>query len=192
MTNEDHIILIAVRNAYLAKTKRLEEAPLDYQLRKIFREYSQRFHTPLYKVYELPLEEVLLDYWESLYEELEPKEIMQDMIRMSRTEDETRLLQESEDEMDADAHRWAQDEKKRESAVKKIDEVVKRFQSAIKPGLKPVSMSPANPGREVEMVQPTIGKPPKVEERISMRFAGPEEVDDDMDALGLFDDPSKK
>jgi hypothetical protein len=187
VTNEDNIILIAVRNAYLANTKRLDETPLDYQLRRIFREYSKRFHTPLHLVYEMPLEEVLIDYWEALYEELEPKEIMQDMVRMVRDPEETKRLQENEDMMDADSHRFMMDEAQREAAVKKIDEVVKRFQSQIKPGLRPVPKD-----KDVELVQPALGKPPKVEERISMRFAAPGDVDEDMDALGLFDDPAPK
>jgi hypothetical protein len=48
----------------------------DYEatIRRIFRWYSERFHTPLHMVQELCFEEVILHYFEGHYESLSPQE----------------------------------------------------------------------------------------------------------------------
>lgn len=192
MNSEDQIILVALRNAYLAATKRIEETPVDYQLRRIFRDYSERFHTPLYIVRTLPLDEVLQDYWEACYEDMKAEDMLADIRRLSQDPERARAAREQEDADEVDLYRMAQDEKKASSqaALKKLDEVVNRFRNAVvkKEGGIKAGMG----GREADLVQPVKAPPKKLEEGISMRFVSEDEVDDDMDALGIMDDPKGK
>lgn len=188
MTSEDQIILVAIRNAYYAQTRRLSQTPSDYQLRRVFRDYSARFHTPLHVVETLPLEDVLTHYWEAYYEEAtKPEDIMTDIIRMVKEPDALRREQEMEDAADAASWRDMMDENNKESAIKRLDEVVKRFAAK----LPPSGMKVPPKDRDVNMVQ-TTGPAPKVVEKISMRFAAPEDIDEDADSFGLMVNPKKK
>ena len=63
----------AVRRAPAGKEPKLRdgkpaEPDLEYELRRVMREYSDRFHTPLHQVYELDLDFVLTHYYESVFE----------------------------------------------------------------------------------------------------------------------------
>jgi hypothetical protein len=189
VTSEDQIILVAIRNAYYAQTRRLAKTPPDYQLRRVFRDYSQRFHTPLHVVETLPLEDVLTHYWEAYYEEAtKPEDIMVDILRMVKDPEDLRREQETEDAADADTWRDLMDEKRAAQAIAKLDEVVKRFSAK----LPPSGMKVPPKDKDVDLVQKTAAPPPKVVEKISMRFAAPGDIDEDADSFGLMSDPKKK
>lgn len=71
MENYNSIRLIAL-DAVLTRRRRKAGDPIDpdYEMRRVCREYSERFHTPLADVYDLPIDDVLRDYWEAAYEDL--------------------------------------------------------------------------------------------------------------------------
>jgi hypothetical protein len=92
--------LIALRAAASARPEFADklEPDGDYFLRKVFRWYSKEFSTPLHQVLELPLDDVLVNYWESQYEEMEENEITAAIRRLRETEEEraARELKEQE------------------------------------------------------------------------------------------------
>lgn len=70
----DAIRVLALREAWAAShdpvdPKSPRHSP-EYEIRRIFRAYSKRFHTPLHAVYELPLSFVLEHYFEDVYEDM--------------------------------------------------------------------------------------------------------------------------
>lgn len=96
----DHLTairLIALRTV-------VEETDYDYQLRKVFRWYSQNFHTPLDAVYSIPIDDVLQHYYEWNYEQI--------------AEDRTKLEQEIQAILD-DGH---EDKVKVKTAKKEQDD----------------------------------------------------------------------
>lgn len=113
----------------------------EYELRAIYRWYSRTFHTPLHQVAELPLDEVLQNYYEARFEELEAIEpdekdpdqrsfLVRERDKLAENDEERaeRLRAEAEDEElgdkflrqvereeDAKAKKWAADAKKGKS-----------------------------------------------------------------------------
>lgn len=87
----------------------------DAILRDIFRWYSQKFHTPLYKVEELPLDHVLLHWFECEYQEMEPQDRHNLAIELLETPEEKELRMKSEQEDEEDFIRLAQEENLRRS-----------------------------------------------------------------------------
>lgn len=83
----------------------------DYQYRKVCRWYSKEFHTPLKDVYEMPIEDVLLNYWEQLYEDWEDDDKMGERalkiearyLTETDEEKESRKLAEYEQDLEDDA-----------------------------------------------------------------------------------------
>jgi hypothetical protein len=72
-----------------------EDKDLDYSIRQIFRKYSEVFLTPLHEVQELPLEFVLTNYYEYLYEDWVKDDkpdilamLEQERVRLSETFEE--------------------------------------------------------------------------------------------------------
>lgn len=65
---------------------------LEYQLRSICRWYSKSFSVPLPQVSEIPIDEVLLAYYESKYEEMEPEDLEKERQRLKLSESEQRKL----------------------------------------------------------------------------------------------------
>lgn len=72
-------------------------------LRQIFRTYSEKFHTPLYQVEELPLEHVLQAYFESTFESIKHEKegdiiLRREARNLTETDEErnTRILEEEE------------------------------------------------------------------------------------------------
>lgn len=78
------------------------DADGDYFLRTVFRWYSKTFSTPLHEVADLPLDDVLLHYWESQYEEMEADE-REAVIKRLRETDEERRQREAKDSEAVDA-----------------------------------------------------------------------------------------
>lgn len=65
----------------------------EYEIRKLFRWYSKTFHTPLKEVEDLPLEQIVRDYWESQYENMDEGEL-EYAITALVTDEHERLCQE--------------------------------------------------------------------------------------------------
>lgn len=89
-----------------------EESDPEYKLRKIFRFYSSKFHTPLHKVQDLPLEEVLQAYFETIYETMESADI----------DEEIKLLLETPEQKQARINKEAADQLADEEFLKQIKE----------------------------------------------------------------------
>lgn len=66
------IYLDAIRKVAMLSVKKPDDQSA---LREIFREYAKTFYTPLHVVEELPLEFVLLHYYENKYNALEEEEL---------------------------------------------------------------------------------------------------------------------
>lgn len=60
----------------------------DARLRHIFRWYSREFSTPLERVEDLPLVDVLTHYFESMYEDMEEADLEKERKTIVETEDE--------------------------------------------------------------------------------------------------------
>lgn len=89
----DHAQTVGLANAL----DQSESKSVDYFLRHIFREYAKTFLTPLHIVETLPLDFVLLHYYENVFENLlkeerpEIKELVEkERVRLSETEEEKR------------------------------------------------------------------------------------------------------
>ena len=182
---EDLVALVALRNAYYYKTKRLELTSPEYQLRRVFRAYSEKFHTPLHVVEELPIEYVLLHYFEALYEEDEPKDMLAEIERIVRSPEETERMKIAEDEMDAISWRDVEEERKAaaKDAVAKLDNLVKDFARKNFP-------TPLKTAEETRVVGNSPPPPKQHTEGIKMRFVPEDEVDDEADSFGIFSQPA--
>lgn len=91
----------------------------DYFLRRIFRWYSKTFATPLSDVYELPLEDILMHYWESQYEDMEDEERAAAILRLRESDEDRRLREGKEqEEQDLDAEWQRQVEMEEQERLK--------------------------------------------------------------------------
>lgn len=89
----------------------------DYNVRSVMRWYSREFNTPLGEVYDLPIEEVLRDYFECEYEKMEPHELEEEREYLLSSEAEReQMRQDSEDEEAAAARFYEEALKEAEEA----------------------------------------------------------------------------
>lgn len=149
-----------------------------YQLRKVFRWYSQAFYTPLHEVYELPLADVLEHYFECHYEELRAKyeekgdpQLLTELEDSLMTPEEraAKIKAEEAEEMDRDD--FAEQVAKEEAA--KAAKTITTAQKAVQQALKALG-----------------GKTPS---DLSMSFMSKEDFDDAMEqpTFTLFDKPKQ-
>jgi hypothetical protein len=83
----------------------------EYLLRHIFRVYSETFHTPLHIVYELPIDEVLMHYYEHKFEQMDEHERKDWVARVLETEEQRKARERAEDEEQAMAAEFVAREK---------------------------------------------------------------------------------
>lgn len=76
----------------------------EYFLRYIFRWYSKEFATPLHVVESLPLEDILMHFYECRYEEMEQPHREEEIHRLIKSKEQ--LLQEKREEDAEDAELW--------------------------------------------------------------------------------------
>lgn len=169
---------IALRDVYLDKLK-LPGVSSDFHLRRIFREYSKKFHTPLHVVYDLPLEFVFQAWLEEFYEDQKEDSLRAEAI--VATKDPTKLVEErrAEDAQDAEDHLFIEEERKLQETMKKMEEVLavaKKFSGPIIPR-----------DRDSELVMAPAPRP--AADQITMKF---EEVDFDADSFCPFEPPEPK
>lgn len=69
----------------------------EYKLRRILRWYSKTFYTPLHIVETLPLENILIAYFESIYEEMEEEERQEHIQLLLETDEQRKARLENEE-----------------------------------------------------------------------------------------------
>lgn len=171
----------------VAKTRRREpiEDP-DYIYRKIFRWYSKTFNTPLDKVYDLPVHDIITAYWEERYEGLDDNELEDERLELIKTDADR-----ERDELIKNAEEIEIFNETRDLGEDIVDQVIsetEKFKRAL-------NNMRAQMGKETELLAPF--NPPvsnKLPPDISYKF----DVDEDdladlgSDKIGLLDRPKKR
>ena len=118
-----------------------DEQPLDYFLRHLFRQYAKTFHTPLHIVETLPLEQVLLHYYENLYEELVKEDkpefvqlLEKEKIRLTETKEEREIRLEKERLAKEEDEEWLThiEEENKQQAVLQAKRLQKQTEQMMK------------------------------------------------------------
>jgi len=162
-----------------------EKPPQEYQLRRVFRWYSRTFHTPLHEVWDLPLHDILVHYFEAHYEEMEDEERSAERDQLVLTPKELRARQRKRDASKADDYLF-----EREAET---DEVLK-FKAAKAPkkgslGALKQRATPAFDKQSMPVAEKELLMTQAPAEEIHMTFAGVDEFDDELDRDALGDDP---
>ena len=125
----------------------------DAVMRRIFRWYSEKFHTPLHQVEDLPVEDVLLVWFETQFEAMEVDERHNLAIHLLETEDERRHRLAEVDDSDAafmqQASMTAAAQLKKKELKKKVDGLRKDTAKTAKNARD--KMAPRMPTRETEL-----------------------------------------
>ncbi len=115
-----------------------------YEMRRIFRWYSRTFHTPLEEVEEIPIQKVLVHYFESEFENANEEQI-EKFIRDMCESKEDKYKREMEEErlvvedwlflksVEKTTKKPTNKENKLEDVVKATDRVTKAITSILKP-----------------------------------------------------------
>lgn len=98
----------------------------EYHIRKLYRWYSKQFHTPLQECFDIPVEIVLMHFFEEKYEAMNEEELQEEVHSLLETEDQRkeRIEQEEQDKVaEYEMFRLAaQHNKKIEGKKKKLSE----------------------------------------------------------------------
>lgn len=170
----------------LAYNSVLKSDDRDYNLRRIFRWYSEKFHTPLHKVDSLPLEDVLTHYYESIYEAMSEEDLEQAKDELLETEVQAtaRIRLEHEEKTEADEYAKLVEKEENLKKTKPLDQ--------IKPGsdttIAPIRDVGKQPFKTKEVALPIS----KIEPEIHMTFMDPEDFEREIESFGLLDQPKKK
>ena len=177
--SDGEIELVVLRDVYLHRRKQYEKVSPDFDLRRVFREYSKLFHTPLHLVQSLPIDDVMEAYLTEVFESYKDEELAIEVAKIVRTPEDLERAQRQEDEGEVWAHKASKDEIRAQAAVRKLEDVVKTFKRATAGALKK--------GGETELVN---GPTKKIQEGIRMIFSAPDEEDED-EGLGIMSLPKK-
>ncbi len=163
---------IALRNVLKADSE-------DFLIRKVFRSYSKTFHTPLYLVESLPLQDVLLAFFEDLFESMEKADLENERLDIIETDEELRARQKAEDADEAEMHLLAVEainEEKADLGKIKLPSEQSKFKAAI-----------GKLSRDVELINSTLEEV-RPEPGIKMIFDDTfDEADLEKDSFGLLD-----
>jgi len=170
--------IVALRDVWFSRLRKEGGSP-DYDLRRIFREYSKLFHTPLHVVHELPVDFVVRAWLEEIYEKYENEDLRQEALDLLRTEEDLIAAKLREDEDDAYAFNALREESKAAVAIQKLEEAMK--------AVRKIPLFGSRNG-EPEL---TNVKGPKIQEGITMVF-GPAEGEEDEDSFGILEKPKGK
>jgi len=180
------IELLALRDVWFARQRR-PGVSADFHVRRIFREYSQKFFTPLHEVYELPIDFVVTAWIEDIYEDFKDEDLLKEVQNLIKTEEQLLAERRREDESDADMWLLEKDIKQSEGAAKKLEDAVKALGDAAS------LFRQRAPTHEEKAVGARMSKPVSLVntqvvpgESISISF---EDVDLDSDSFGLLSDP---
>lgn len=123
----------------------------DAKLREIFRHYSEKWHTPLHVVQELPLANVLLNYYEDVYAEMSPDQREQMRVELLMTEEERSAAIAEEERAEVEAQQWEEQIAREEAAKQKKAETKK---------LSDLALSAKKMTASMEQLVETLNKAP--------------------------------
>lgn len=139
------LMLLAEQVKTIALANVLDEDSADswmYNYREICRQYSSKWHTPLHVVYSLPMEDVLLNYYEDFFQREEPMSLRDYAEFMSLTPEKKalKLAQEAKDEIQTASlqdtiAKIQQESKKAAGQISDLESVLKQM-GAISPTAK--------------------------------------------------------
>lgn len=192
MNPNEGVRFAALNAVFDQKRKKPTERDPEYFLRKVFRWYSATYATPLHVVDELPLHDILQNFWENHYESMleehpgeKPGSGFQrlDQARRDLLEDPEVLAErqrlEDEDEVVSFEMLEEQRQADMEEATKTAVDALQRATDALS------GLGPPKPQKPVPEAQ---GKP-----EISIKFV--DDLHDDEDPLlmfGLLDSPKSR
>lgn len=148
MDRYEALRLIALRGAYRPDT----EASVRY----VMRWYSKTFHTPLHEVYELPLDDIWLAFYEERYQSMDPNELESEVAEALESPEARNEREMSEEVEKASVMEFA-----------KMSESMSKTQ--------PINKEVLGPPKVPETVLPVAT--PVIEEGIEMEFVDPEEME---------------
>lgn len=151
MNKYEALRLVALQGAY--------KPDAESNVRYVMRWYSKTFHTPLHQVYDLPLEDVWLAFYEERYQAME-EEALNDEVAKALESPEARHEREMEDEAEkASALEFAKMSESTNKTAKTVDKVAETLSHVKTPE---ATLPPAVP---------------VMEENIQMEFIDPEEME---------------
>jgi hypothetical protein len=166
--SSEYLRIIALRNVIKGDD--------EYFLRRVFRFYSETFHTPLHMVPDLPLDDVILTYYETHFEKLEPKDLETERLAVIESPEDLRARQMEEDRDDADVF-----ETLKEIAAEQTAEAVNLDQMRLPKKTSPIHAL-QKLVNDVGLATEELRKP---DNNIDMRFD-----DLDEDSFGLLGQPA--
>ena len=160
----------------------------DYEVRRILRWYSKTFFTPLPVVEEMPFDDVLRDYFECHFEEMEEDALEQIRLDLIETDEDRNKRLRAIDEEKADADEYARIVRQEEEVRERTKASKKAAAPATLPTPKPQPMLSRSTTKESELPSvPASALPPD----ISMSFMSDAEFEDEINGLGAMKQPLK-
>lgn len=173
--------LLALRDVLRDRDGIPAPASPEFLRRKIYRWFSEKFHTPLHLVDELPIDDILQHYYEANYEAMEEEDLQRELAVLTETP-EAAAARAARKNLDALAT-W---EMERENdADDNLDAAFARAKgnpaAPLPPGTlqteaaraAPKLLSPQNRGAEVQLPEATK----KLEQGLKMTFVTLEELE---------------
>jgi len=182
--DEDLDLLKAIR---LCAVHSVKKRDADYTLRFVFRWYSEKFHTPLHEVEEIPLEILMEHYFECHYESLSEHELEEEIERLAETHAE-RLAREKKEAEDAAADeaflKMHQDKARVDEAKTNLDKKLDLQEQALPlPPIMGDGQLPPSFAQVAAKADPNLNKIPTAPPSINMSFVS----DEEMEGLGDWD-----
>lgn len=154
-----------------------------YRIRSIQRWYSMTFATPLRVVeHDIPIEEVLLHYYEHLYETAEAELLEETKKQLLETDDQRLTRLRSED---------AEAAFQEEFHAQLEQEAAQLAKHPRKTNFPVAAINPANPVMPIPEARLPDTLPKDLPPDIEMRFVSPEELERDLDDMGSLPIPRK-
>jgi hypothetical protein len=152
----------------------------EYFLRKIIRWYSKTFSTPIEKVEEIPVEEILQAFYEERYEAMSEEQLEEERETLIKDPEELRAEQLLEDQEEVDSFETrriiaAEEEAQKKAAAQKKAKLLEAPQQV--PG--PLAIKPM---QETTLVS---GPAPAIPPGITMSFESDKEFEKLLDQEGL-------
>lgn len=154
----------------------------EYQLRFIYRWYSERYHTALHEVYDLPLDFILQTFFETRYAEMDDAAREKEKLNLLETEEQKKAkLREKDKDLVQMYLIEKDDEKSRERAkTKKLADIK---HEVLKPVFSRVDSQ--------ESKFPTQKKGNEIPPNIKMEFASKEAFEELLEGFGSMPLPIK-
>jgi len=173
--------IVALRNVVNSR-KTNPDVNEEFLLRHVFRWYSKTFSTPLHLVEDLPLEDVLMAYWEDKYEIMEDEALDEEVCAVAEDPAETTKRQRNEDMAEADVFEMMEEEtaSMKRTINKASNDVLRSVKNATD---KLAQMLTADKGAPTLTPAEGLTIPPD----ITMTFLSEDdELKSDQDSLGIF------